>query len=231
MKRKLTINIVMLTVLAVGCGTSDKDISKYNVNESISVETNEDVQEDKINIVDIFPDTIGFGWIYSGTLDYGRTEEITDCYMEDNIKHIIVEGEEDDLSDGENQKDFTFTKDYQITSDGIILKHTGSPEYLDNKQYYLLKSPLEVGNSWEHEWYYGEKAITEIIEVTHNNIVSETEIIGEYSEENCYYMKVKTTYENGKGITLVEKYCKEDFPITENLYKSGLNYLEELTNN
>lgn len=239
MKRKLSLIIAIFAALVAGCGTSDnKDISKYNLNESINVESSENVQEDKINIEEekisidkVFPEEIGFGWIYSGTLDYGRTQKITKCYTEDNVKHIIVEGEEDDLSNGESGKDSTFTKDYQITSDGIILNHTGSPEYLDGKKYYLLKTPLEIGNSWEHEWYYGSKAKTEIIEVTDNNIITETKIIEDADNEDYYFTKAKITYEKGKGIIAVEKVGKEEFTITENLYVSGLDYLEEHKNN
>ncbi|GKX31231.1 hypothetical protein SH1V18_37110 [Vallitalea longa] len=240
MKRKLIIIIAIFVALVVGCGTSNKiDISKYNLNESDNVKSSENVKEDNINIEEeekisidkIFPEEIGFGWIYSGTLDYGRTEKITKCYIEDNVKHIIVEGEEDDLSDGESGKDFTFTKDYQITADGIILNHTGSPEYLDGKKYYLLKTPLEIGNSWEHEWYYGSKAKTEIIEVTDNNIITETKIIEDIDNEDYYFTKTKITYEKGKGVIAVDKVGKEEFTITENLYVSGLDYLKEHTNN
>ncbi|GMQ55777.1 hypothetical protein AN1V17_01690 [Vallitalea sediminicola] len=237
--RKLSIYLVIFVVLIAGCSSSSKkeklDVDVYSsdgssnnivVNEDNDEIAEDDIEENIITIDTIFPDEIGFGWIYNGTLDYGRKEEIIKCYTEDTVKHIIIEGEEDDLSDGESGHDSTFKKDFQITADGIMLSHKGSPVYLDNQDFYLLKNPIEVGNSWELEWYYGAKAKTEIIDVTDTTIVTETVITDD--NDDYYFKKARTTFEQGKGILTLEKTAEEDFTITEKIYTFGKDYLKEV---
>lgn len=240
--RKIIMFLVIFAILISGCSPSNKkdklDVNVYKSNESSkSIVVNEDndekviedgIVDDKITLDKIFPNEIGFGWIYNGTLDYGRNEAITKCYTEDGVKHIIIEGEEDDLSDGESGQDPTFTKDFQITDDGIKLSHKGSPVYLDNREFYLLKTPIEVGNAWEHEWYYGAKAKTAIIDVTDTTVITET-VITEDNDE-YYFKKARTTFEQGKGISTLEKIADEDFTITEKIYTFGKDYLKEETN-
>lgn len=243
--KKICSLILIISIILTGCASSivkEKETvshavegngEKSNINSSAVEETNTDTDNPKsvdmtkkmsFTIDTLLPDTIGYGWRYYGSVDYGRTESIVEVKSVDNEKHIIVKGEIDDMSDGESGRDYSFTKTYKIVKDGIIFNHQESK---DETEFYLIKEPIEVGNTWEHPWYEDSTGKSEIIEVD-EYIVIRTERIDPNPVQSYNLKESVITIEPGIGI--IEEQCisMDGFDLSRGLDCYGENILDWL---
>jgi hypothetical protein len=117
-------------------------------------------------LVDIFPERIGYEWHYSGFAEYAhymRLDNISGNTGNTEILVYEISGEVDDPSGGEAPGDFGLEMEYRITSDTVtesIIRGEKLIHVFEELQ--LLKLPLETGNRWEQtvETDEGEAVLT-----------------------------------------------------------------------
>jgi hypothetical protein len=200
MGKKIILLLVMLLLLGTGCGK--KEVNE--VDEADIIDGNfKDIFS--YSILDIFPLEKNYTFYYEGTSNYLRYETIVNIEeISDpkNTKYLYIEGEEE-YSEGSKVKDLSFVKKYKITENSMEL-------LVGDYSLILLKSPIEVGNSWTNDWFderYGFfKAKTTITEVTDNSIT--TELIPMTPDKDNVYKgyKIITKYQVGKGVVHTKNY-------------------------
>lgn len=120
-------------------------------------------------LVNIFPQQIGYEWFYSGFAEYSHHMKLDNIYSStDNPEVLVYEisGTVGDPSDGEASGDFGLELEYIITKDCIterILRGEKLPHMFHELQ--LLKLPLEPGAKWEQKIETGEKEVTLTAEI------------------------------------------------------------------
>jgi len=113
--------------------------------------------EDRVSqqLVEVFPQRIGYEWFYSGFAEYGhrmRLDNISGSTENSEVLVYEVSGEVDDPSGGEAQGDFSLEMEYIITKDTAtekIIRGEKLIHVFDELQ--ILKLPLQPGTKWEQK--------------------------------------------------------------------------------
>lgn len=230
--KKMCSCIVVLSMLLTGCtGLVDKEAVSNAIDEGdgsnkadtsntqeASNHDSQQLDEKAGSILDnLLPDTIGYGWRYYGSVEYGRSESIVEVKQLDHEKHIIVQGAIDDMGGGEMGRDYNFTKTYKVVEDGIILNHQDSS---GETEFYWIKEPIEVGNTWEHPWYEDSTGKSEIVKADEQNIVVRTERLEPNPLQSYNITESVMTITRGIGI-MKEELVMEGFDFSAGLDSYG----------
>lgn len=156
MKREYMIIVLlaMLVVVFVYLGPNP-DQSGQNDGAEDEIQSSPPSQGDRVSqqLVDIFPERIGYEWHYSGFAEYGhhmKLDNISGSIDESEILVYEVSGQVDDPSDGEAPGDFDFELEYRITSDTVTERIMQGEKLIHVfKELELLKLPLEAGSRWD----------------------------------------------------------------------------------
>ena len=116
-----------------------------------------DGAQDRVSqqLVELFPQRIGYEWFYSGFAEYGHRMRLDNISGNTDNPEILVyeiSGEVDDPSGGEAPGDFSLEMEYIITKDTVterIIRGEKLIHVFDELQ--LLKLPLQPGTKWDQE--------------------------------------------------------------------------------
>ncbi len=104
----------------------------------------------EIGISEMLPPFEGFQWRVFGIAGYGHAMEVQSIAIEDDHRVYRIDGEVDDLSDGEAEADFAFSITYTVEADTLV-QETEGETLLESKfdRLELLRTPLVEGNTWQ----------------------------------------------------------------------------------
>lgn len=159
----------------------------------------ETINNEKIDLSNVYPKKEGFTWYYAGPLDTGKIITINSVFLsEDKITvntKILEETRVGEDSPEERIKNgyYTIEKDRIIENERIV-----------------LQNPLEVGNSWinknilifpgiRYKSAINLQALTRIIRIEDGVIITETVITGIEGFKNNTY-KETSKYKEGLGL-------------------------------
>ncbi len=130
-------------------------------------------------LVDLFPQRIGYEWFYSGFAEYSHRMELNSIYSDMNAPETLVykiSGTVDDVSDGEGSGDFGLELEYIITEDTVterIIRGEKLPNMFNEIK--ILKLPLEIGSKWEQEVNVDGKKATMVSDILPLDMEDSTE--------------------------------------------------------
>ena len=113
--------------------------------------------EDRVSqqLVEIFPQKIGYEWFYSGFAEYGhrmRLDNISGSTESSEVLVYEISGEVDDPSGGEAPGDFSLEMEYVITKDTVTEKIIRGEKLIHVfRELELLKLPLQAGTKWQQK--------------------------------------------------------------------------------
>lgn len=125
-------------------------------------------EEDRVSqqLVEIFPQEIGYEWIYSGFAEYGhrmRLDNISGSTENPEVLVYEISGEVYDPSGGEAPGDFGLEMEYVITKDTVTERIIKGEKLIHVfRELELLKLPLQAGTKWQQkvETSGGEQVLT-----------------------------------------------------------------------
>ena len=149
-----------------------------------------------IELVKIIPAKRHFTWYYNGSLDTGKVITIDDIKEEPHGIEILTKSCREDRS-GEVPLEKLISSDKYVIEDNKIF-------YNDN---IILQNPIQVGNSWTHEFTLSPSntkgnAKTTITDIHGKLITTETIVSNLEGFKDKIYKEINI-YEEGKG--LIEK--------------------------
>lgn len=238
MKKKWFLGIMAaVLLLSSGCGnetgkeaTNDADNAPIVIDsETIGVsdddtpeETNPVKEEKnydfKQSVKLIFPLVEGYKWLYTGSVEYASIECLSKIDMQHpEVTEIYIEGVIEDVS-GLYRTDLSYLKQYSIFDDQLIRKF-GPYESV------VLKSPVNKDESWENIYFdqvYGLfDARYTVSEASENMVKVKIEPVSPEKDGVPKHLKIETTYEIGKGITMEQRVYVYDDDGVEQDYEHG----------
>ena len=114
-------------------------------------------EEDRVSqqLVEIFPQEIGYEWIYSGFAEYGhrmRLDNISGSTENPEVLVYEISGEVYDPSGGEAPGDFGLEMEYVITKDTVTERIIRGEKLIHVfSELELLKLPLQAGTKWQQK--------------------------------------------------------------------------------
>lgn len=201
MKKRFAIwGICLMVILLIGCGKGEEPVSTEPINTL-----------DSIELKDFMSYQPNETYYYTGPVDYARYEV---CVKVDELispkpgKLYYLEGEVDDLSDGE-AGDLSFIKSYKVTSDEITRAYGESFETI------LVQKPIEIGNTWETSMLDDAEGILPVvatIKAADENTITIEYALNPVPAENAKSFEI--TLSKGKGIISEKQiYDDSDFEI------------------
>ncbi len=146
----------------------------------------------------LYPQKIGYKWLYFGTMDYGKEEELIEIKHNNDEITLIIKGKIEDLSGGlANNNSY---KDIYIINKNKIIKNNDI----------LLECPLIKNNNWKSIIRINNKdysAETSIKEIKKDLIFTEAFIKGLENYKNNLYYEINI-FEIGKGL-IYKRYSME----------------------
>ncbi|MBQ4164271.1 MAG: DUF3221 domain-containing protein [Turicibacter sp.] len=196
----------------------------YEVINQIAKISNDDIDSTKTSLDqpysqqlrDVFPEDEGDNQLFHGYGEYGHFQTLNTAQLLGTTFQLLFDGYMmDGRGDGSER---SFQLIYEITDQEVIEHIYNNDPYnqLENERLLssiiqdkiILKSPLELGNSWSETFVYKEKdytALTEIVGMKTNDkgkmqYETLTTVCGiEGYEENCY--KESRIFTEGSGMT------------------------------
>jgi len=93
-----------------------------------------------------------FVWEYSDAKSFRKLMVTEQVYRSDKYTHLIVKGQEDDLSIKSYRDRYQFEYTYKIDEDKIIRVLDGNTLIDSYREVILLKKPLKEGTKWKDKW-------------------------------------------------------------------------------
>lgn len=217
---------VSVAVEEKATGNNQQVKGETNIPESQETSKVEGLQEDiqEMTYDQLLPNIIGYCWQYYGSVDYKRRESIVDIQEVEGTKSITISGEIDNEPTGIG-RDLSFQKQYQVNNKGILLNHK---EKSITTEFYLLKGPLQLGNTWEHSWYEGSTAQSEIIALDDKKVTIRTERLDLETVKSYRLQGAEVTLELGKGIIKEKMLIKDNVELYTGLDSYGVGIFEWL---
>ncbi len=237
-KIKITMIIIIIVLIAVGCNhvqVPDDQLSENggDNNEQNLMEENNNKQDKNTDVreksgveilSEIFPDQIGFTWMYYGYAEYGHIMSIVGIKTDIDFYNISIKGYMNDgVEDPDPHGNRTFTIEYNFNNSEIkeyIVNNEDNSNNINsiipNKT--ILKLPLKEGNSWEDVFSYNGKNYTAL---------SVLEEIRTNDEELKKEYVVRTTVNDIEGFpdnTYVEQSVYREGTGLVGFIKTGLYY-------
>lgn len=209
---------VLLSVLLISAGCSDKTISTTEntsiepiIIDSETIGVTEDTADESFeqafnvsydfnaSIEALFPLTEGYKWLYVGTAEYASVEVLSKIEQKHpEVMDLYIEGVVEDMS-GLYRSDMSYLKHYSIFQNQLIRKF-GPYESV------VLKSPVNKGDVWENLYFdskYGLFDAHYLVEAASDHMVKVTITPVSPAKDGVPdLLKLETTYELGKGITM-----------------------------
>ncbi len=124
--------------------------SNNNVNEEETL--NGDNIKNQEALIKLLPEKEGYKWVYNGFVEYAHRGILNSIEEKDNKIIYSIEGEVDDVSDGESKNDYTISQKY-IIENGKLIQEKEETMMMDSNfdSIVLIQLPLEVGNTWNQK--------------------------------------------------------------------------------
>jgi hypothetical protein len=170
----------------------------------------------------------GYKWLYFGTAEYTSLEVLSKIdNQHPEVTDIYIEGVIEDVS-GMYQSDTSYMKQYSILKNELIRKF-GPYESV------VLKSPVNKGEMWENLYFdavYGLFDARYLVKEASKNMVKiEITPVSPAKDGVPSLLKIETTYEVGKGITLDNRVFVYDFEGVEDPFDFTTALYEESDSN
>jgi len=221
--KKLGILLLTFAITVASFAGCERSESNQNANENTQTQDIQTVKSEnaqKEQMLQLFPQKAGTEWVYNGTAEYGHEMRIDSInQLEGNKIQYLVSGKVFDMSDGESKKDFSVYIEYEFSGTGIreiIKKGETMPHKI--KELYIIKAPLEKGNTWTESVILDGTAVTlegKIIDVYNDQETGAKTYKVEYTApfegmpDNVY--RETRVYQEGKGLISFENtYAKGD---------------------
>lgn len=194
MKKEIIIYILLIValILLYGCQTT-KPVEHEVVGN--------------INDIKRFFPQMPFTWEYSGSGEYYQRMQLEDIKKIEDRYVYKVQGEVNTDARDEKYQEYRFTIRYVLTKEGIIQEKI-EKKMLDSKydQMYLLKFPIEKGNTWKEnviDSQGNQRQIESTIEAI-NFVNNKKEVVIKTSEFGSNYYE-KRWLREGLGVYKFEK--------------------------
>ncbi|GAA0181829.1 hypothetical protein SH2C18_43040 [Clostridium sediminicola] len=137
-------------------GSSNKISNKLDNNQNSKsngdnneIEISNPKNENNEILKDLLPNQTGFRWVYNGFAEYGNILELKRINYEAPDYQYILEGEVEDMSDGESKLDFSVKLQY-LLKNGELVQIKEEEIMMDSifDNLIIIKAPLKVGNTW-----------------------------------------------------------------------------------
>src|SRR5699024_3379618 len=153
-KRVLTIfTITICLILLTACGNNNEqnEAAKQDNNQiGEEKETNEEATEEdaetELTLTQLLPYKAGYTWTYNGAVEYGHRMHLESIDEKNDKAIYTIEGEVDDVSDGESGKGYLLDVTYTVTNNSVV-QTVESETMMDNnfEEIELIQMPLEEG--------------------------------------------------------------------------------------
>lgn len=249
MNKKVQIfSIVLIAtglILLTACAEKEEyNKTKDNIGSSNNIankiDNDQNIENDEREIIDIkdenteilktlLPEKIGYRWVYNGFAEYGNVMELKEINYETPDYRYVLQGEVEDMSDGESTADFSVKLQY-LLKNGELVQIKEEELMMDSifDNLILIKAPLEVGNSWSQKAVDKEGNQFEVkgtitkIELENGNKVYEIKY--EYGDGGLFELR---RIKEGVGTIQFQKPFVSDastFEIGYSLYEEGSGY-------
>ena len=149
--------VFVLVVIATGCFLLKPAEDGPKEQDGDQRDTEPNGAEDRVSqqLVEIFPQKIGYEWIYSGFAEYGhrmRLDNISGSTESSEVLVYEISGEVYDPSGGEASGDFSLEMEYVITKDTVTERIIKGEKLIHVfRELELLKLPLQTGTKWQQK--------------------------------------------------------------------------------
>lgn len=188
----------------------------------------------------LLPHREGYKWVYDGSVEYGHKMVLESIDRDKNKIVYKVDGEVDDMSDGESKGDFSIGLIYTLTKDNLV-QTVDSEMMMDSEfpQIELMRLPLTKGSKWTQK-----QKNTRGETVTLESSIDEIENDGEqkiytvtYKDKNSNYYE-KRKIKEGVGVisfehlfTFKDNGKEESMPMGYAINNNYSGYLNNLSIN
>lgn len=241
LKKSLVALLGLILVFSLaGCGSDAPEKTEEKAESTVEQTVDDSLSnqgEDEMAVVDegaqlkSFLPEEGFLSIYNGTAESGRVQKIMTVEIDGDKTIYSIKGYRDDMS-GTKSVD-QLTVEYKYVLDDTAIKQElikGGDVDLNVKSLTILKTPVEVGNTWTETV---ESLAGKMIEVQSTiKSIDENDGMKQYTVETKHMDSgdVETrVFEEGLGVTNYSRlYAENDFEFFFFIYKDASGYGKEL---
>ncbi len=248
MKQRLALiilaGILILSFAFTGCQANNQSDSEKTPKPTITEQATQqptatpDVSEEPAENDDkadalaelkaLLPEKEGYKWVYNGFAEYGHTLVLDEIKEEEGKAVYSANGEVDDMSGGESDRDFSLSVTYAVTPQTITQEKTGEMMLDIFDQMVLIQAPLEQGNTWT-QTVKSEDGTETTLECTIEDIEEDD---GDkvytvvYQDKNSPYYEKRVIREGVGVVNFIRLYItdEENFEISYFLYEEASGY-------